>query len=160
MIACQRHLTFDLRDSSRTRPCTSYKKNVNKPALRYQRESGKFIARAEKKKKQSGRSARMVYAKVTDGKEIRKFRVESDVTFDALKKQIAGLFPSLGNGVEFNVQYRDAVGDVISISTDEEVRTALSYLSANETWLLQAVPVPRRAQRASGRGAPTKAARR
>ncbi|KAL5463757.1 hypothetical protein EMCRGX_G032688 [Ephydatia muelleri] len=102
----------------------------------------------------------MVYAKVTDGKEIRKFRVESDVTFDALKKQIAGLFPSLSNGVEFNVQYRDAVGDVISISTDEEVRTALSHLSANETWLLQAVPVPRRAQRASGRGAPTKAASR
>ena len=38
------------------------------------------------------------------------------------------------------------------------MRTALSHLSANETWLLQAVPVPRRAQRASGRGAPTKAA--
>ena len=96
----------------------------------------------------------MVYAKVTDGKEIRKFRVESDVTFDALKKQIAGLFPSLADGVEFNVQYRDVDGDVISISTDEEVRTALNQLSANETWLLQAVRVPKRAQRASGRGAP------
>ena len=39
-----------------------------------------------------------------------------------------------------------------------EVRNVL--LSANETLLLQAVPVPRRAQQASGRGAPTKAARR
>ena len=89
----------------------------------------------------------MVYAKVTDGKEIRKFRVDSDVTFDALKKQIAGLFPSLADGADFNVQYRDADGDVISISTDEEVRTALSHLSSNETWLLQAVRVPKRAQR-------------
>ena len=96
----------------------------------------------------------MVYAKVTDGKEIRKFRVESDVTFEALKKQLAGLFPSLAGGVDFNVQYRDVDGDVISISTDEEVRTALNQLSANETWLLQAVRVPKRAQRASGRGAP------
>ena len=89
--------------------------------------------------------------------------MESDVTFDALKKQIAGLFPSLqAEGVDFNVQYRDADGDVISISTDEEVRTALSHLSANDTWLLQAVRVPRRAQRASGRGAavPAKTASR
>lgn len=102
----------------------------------------------------------MVYAKVTDGKEIRKFRVESDVTFGALKNQIAGLFPSLAGDVEFNVQYRDADGDIISLSTDEEVRTALSHLSANETWLLQAVRVPRRAQRTSGGGAPVKKATR
>ena len=102
----------------------------------------------------------MVYAKVTDGKEIRKFRVDSDVTFDALKKQIAGLFPSLADGADFNVQYRDADGDVISISTDEEVRTALSHLSSNETWLLQAVRIPKRAQRVSSRGAATKTASR
>ena len=48
----------------------------------------------------------MAYAKVTDGKEIRKFRVEHDLTFDALKKQVAGLFPSLAGGVDFHVQYR------------------------------------------------------
>ena len=96
--------------------------------------------------------AKVIYAKVTDGKEIRKFRVDPDVTFDALKKQVAGLFPSLAGGVDFYVQYRDADGDVISISTDEEVRTALSHLPANETWLLQVVPVPKRVQRINSRG--------
>ena len=85
----------------------------------------------------------MVYAKVTDGKEMRKFRVDPDTNFDSLKKQITKLFPSLqAEGVEFNVQYRDADGDVISISTDEEVQTALSHLPADETWLIQAVRVP------------------
>ena len=102
----------------------------------------------------------MVYAKVTDGKEVRKFRVEAEVTFDVLKKQLAGLFPSLAGGCDFYVQYRDADGDVISISTDEEVRTALSHLQADETWLLQVVQVPKRVQRASSRvGAPTRATR-
>ena len=102
----------------------------------------------------------MVYAKVTDGKEIRKFRVEAEVTFDALKKQLAGLFPSLAGGCDFYVQYRDTDGDVISISTDEEVRTALSHLKADETWLLQVVQVPKRVQRASSRGvAPTRTTR-
>ena len=102
----------------------------------------------------------MAYAKVTDGKEIRKFRVERDLTFDALKKQLAGLFPSLAGGVDFYVQYRDADGDVISISTDEEVRTALSHLQPNETWLLQVVHVPKRVQRTVSRGeVPARAAR-
>ena len=102
----------------------------------------------------------MAYAKVTDGKEIRKFRVEHDLTFDALKKQVAGLFPSLAGGVDFHVQYRDADGDVISISTDEEVRTALSHLQPNETWLLQVVQVPKRVQRTLSRGGiPARAAR-
>ena len=103
----------------------------------------------------------MVYAKVTDGKEIRKFRVDPDVTFEALRKQLAGLFPSLAGGADFNVQYRDADGDVISISTDEEVRTALSHLRDNETWLLQVVQVAKRAQRTtSGRVAtPTRVTR-
>ena len=68
----------------------------------------------------------MVYVKATDGKEIRKFRIDPDITFDALKKQIVKLFPNLADGVEFNVQYRDADGDVVSISTDEEVQTALT----------------------------------
>ena len=95
----------------------------------------------------------MVYVKATDGKEIRKFRIDPDLTFDALKKQIVKLFPNLADGVEFNVQYRDADGDVVSISTDEEVQTALSHLPADETWLIQAARVqkPRVRPRASNR---------
>lgn len=97
--------------------------------------------------------ARVIYAKVTDGKEIRKFRIDADsATFETLKKQVAGLFPSLASGADFQVQYRDADGDIISISTDEEVRTALSHLPSNETWLLQVVPAPKRVQRAVSRG--------
>ena len=97
--------------------------------------------------------ARVVYAKVTDGKEIRKFRIDADsATFETLKKQVVGMFPSLASGTDFQVQYRDVDGDIISLSTDEEVRTALSHLPCNETWLLQVVPVPKRVQRALSRG--------
>ena len=96
--------------------------------------------------------ANAIFAKVTDGREIRKFRVDPDATFDALKKQVAGLFPSLAGGLDFYVQYRDADGDIISISTDEEVRTALSHLGTGETWVLQVVPIPKRIQRATSRG--------
>ena len=90
--------------------------------------------------------AKTVYAKATDGKEIRKFRIDTDVTFDTLKKQVAPLFPTLADGADFNLQYRDTDGDVISISTDEEVQTALNHLPTDETWLLQAVRVPKRIQ--------------
>ena len=90
--------------------------------------------------------AKTVYAKATDGKEIRKFRIDTDVTFDTLKKQVARLFPTLADGADFNLQYRDTDGDVISISTDEEVQTALNHLPTDETWLLQAVRVPKRIQ--------------
>ncbi|KAL5510307.1 hypothetical protein EMCRGX_G005834 [Ephydatia muelleri] len=112
-----------------------------------QQPNSKANCELRKKVCANNKQTKMVYAKVTDGKEIRKFRVDPDVTFEALKKQLSGLFPSLAGGADFNVQYRDADGDGISISTDEEVRTALSHLRDNETWVLQVVQVAKRAQR-------------
>ena len=68
----------------------------------------------------------MVFLKVTDGHETRKFRVTSELTFDQLKERLTGLFPSLGDGKDLQLQYRDTEGDLITLSSNEELQEVLT----------------------------------
>ena len=68
----------------------------------------------------------MVLLKVTDGYETRNFRVTSELTFDQLKEKLTKLFPSLGEGKDLQLQYRDTEGDLITLSSNEELQEVLA----------------------------------
>lgn len=80
----------------------------------------------------------MVYFKVTDGEVTRKFKVNpGEITFEQLKERITSLFPKAVEGSkDLLLKYRDADGDVISISSDAEFQEALSELPENHVWKL------------------------
>ena len=80
----------------------------------------------------------MVYFKITDGEVTRKFKVNpGEVTYDQLKERIAALFPKALDGTKnLLLQYRDADGDVITISSDQEFQEALAELPENHVWKL------------------------
>ena len=69
----------------------------------------------------------MVFLKVTDDSETRKFRVTSALTFDQLKERLTGLFPSLGESKDLQLQYRDTEGDLITLSSNEELKEVLAH---------------------------------
>ena len=71
----------------------------------------------------------MVLLKVTDGYETHKFLVTSELTFDQLKERLTGLFPSLGEGKDLQLQYRDTEGDLITLSSNEELQEVLASTS-------------------------------
>ena len=71
----------------------------------------------------------MVFLKVTDDSETCKFRVTSDFTFDQLKERLTGLFPSFGEGKDLQLQYRNAEGDFITLSSNEELQEVLAHTS-------------------------------
>lgn len=94
----------------------------------------------------------MVFVKVTAGNESRKLQVEEGITFEELKQRVADIFPSLSDGkVEFDLRYQDTDGDLIHISSDGEVATALSHLPADSVWRLLVVPKSTQAQQTSRR---------
>ena len=100
----------------------------------------------------------MVYLKVSDGSETRKLQVTpGEITFDQLKEQLATLFPKIlgdaSNGL--SLQYRDADGDVITLSSDQELQEALSQLQEDGVWKLYI----RNGQRSGQRSAPSSAQR-
>lgn len=83
----------------------------------------------------------MVYLKVSDGSETRKLQVTpGEVSFDQLKEQLAVFFPqTLGDGSssrDLSLQYRDADGDVITLSSDQELQDALSQVQEGGVWKL------------------------
>ena len=81
----------------------------------------------------------MVYLKVSDGSETRKLQVTSgEITFDQLKEQLATFFPqTLSEGSSgLSLQYRDADGDVITLSSDQELQEALTQLQEDGVWKL------------------------
>ena len=71
----------------------------------------------------------MVLLKVTDGYETRNFHVTSELTFDQLKERLTGRFPSLGEGKDLQLQYRDTEGDLITLSSNEELQEVLAHTS-------------------------------
>ncbi len=85
----------------------------------------------------------MVFVKVSDGREIRKLQITDRISFAELKQRVADLFPSLGEGSDFVLRYYDSDGDVIALSTDGELQTALAHLPKNAVWRLEIVR-PRR----------------
>lgn len=80
----------------------------------------------------------MVYFKITDGEVTRKFKVNpGEITFEQLKERITSLFPVAKEGSkDLHLKYRDADGDVISISSDAEFQEALAELPENHVWKL------------------------
>ena len=98
----------------------------------------------------------MVYLKVSDGSETRKLQVTpGEITFDQLKEQLATFFPkTLGDAnSDLSLQYRDADGDVITLSSDQELQEALSQLQEDGVWKLYI----RNGQRSSQKSAPSSA---
>ena len=92
----------------------------------------------------------VLLVKVNDGRETRQLQISPDaVTYDGLKEQVRSLFPSLSSsGVDFALQYQDDDGDIIVLSTDRELKTALAHLPPDSAWRVQVVPVRQR-QKAS-----------
>ena len=80
----------------------------------------------------------MVYLKVSDGTETRKFQVNpSDVTFNQLKERLTSFFPTALSGQsDLSLQYRDKEGDFITLSSNQELQEALSQLPEEAVWKL------------------------
>ena len=80
----------------------------------------------------------MVCFKITDGEVTRKFTINpGEVSFEQLQKLIAEHFPkSPDAGKDLHLKYRDADGDIITISTDREFQEALSELPKDHVWKL------------------------
>lgn len=73
----------------------------------------------------------MVTVKARLGQETRKFPLPSDATFQDLGTKLLQVFPSLKGrpASDLELLYRDGDGDVITVSSDEEVQTALQHSS-------------------------------
>ena len=104
----------------------------------------------------------MVYLKVSDGSETRKLQVTpGEITFDQLKEQLATFFPKTlsdaGSGL--SLQYRDADGDVITLSSDQELQEALSQLQEDGVWKLHIRNGQRSGQKSSSSSAQQKTQR-
>lgn len=83
---------------------------------------------------------KMVFVKISDGREIRKLQItDPQISFSELKRQVATLFPSLGEGAEFELRYYDSDGDMIALSSDGELQTALAHLPPDAVWRLEIV---------------------
>ena len=84
----------------------------------------------------------MVYFKITNGEETRKFQVTpGEITFQQLKERIDTLFPEASKRTpDLVLRYRDAEGDIITLSTDEEFQEVLSNLPENHIWKLHLTP--------------------
>ena len=79
----------------------------------------------------------MVYFKITDGDVTRKFTVNpGEVSFEQLQSLVCEHFPEAGPSKDLHLKYRDADGDIITISTDREFQEALSELPKDHVWKL------------------------
>ena len=80
----------------------------------------------------------MVHVKAYKGTEIRRFEIDPATTFVELKELVCKLF-NLGEDVTVAINYRDRDGDLIMLSSDEELQTALRHLGEEETWHLKVI---------------------
>ena len=78
----------------------------------------------------------MVFLKVSDGYETRKLQLTGELSLDQLKQQLSRFFPRLSEN-NFSLQYRDEDGDLITLSTDEELQAVLSTLPQEAVWRVQ-----------------------
>uniref|UniRef100_A0A1X7V9Y9 PB1 domain-containing protein n=1 Tax=Amphimedon queenslandica TaxID=400682 RepID=A0A1X7V9Y9_AMPQE len=72
--------------------------------------------------------------------ETRRTRVQEDVTYDGLLQSIISLFPGLdeSSAPTLRLFYRDTDGDIITLSSDEEVTTAIAEIPLGGVWRLTA----------------------
>ena len=69
----------------------------------------------------------MVHFKITDGVQTRRLGAPSGLTYDKLKKKLSTMFPeALKEDSDLVLRYRDTEGDVISLSSDQELQEAQS----------------------------------
>ena len=80
----------------------------------------------------------MVHVKAYKGSEIRRFEIDSKATFAELKELVHNLFNILQDDTVI-VNYCDRDGDLIRLSSDAELQTALNHLGEEDTWKLQIV---------------------
>ena len=71
----------------------------------------------------------MVLVKAVLGQETRKFPLQSDATLQDLTSKLLEVFPALKgrSATDLELLYRDSDGDVITVSSDEELQTALQH---------------------------------
>ena len=81
-------------------------------------------------------SLKMVFLKVSDGYETRKLQLTEELSLDQLKQQLSRFFPRLSEN-DFSLQYRDEDGDLITLSTDEELQAVLATLPQDAVWRVQ-----------------------
>ena len=89
----------------------------------------------------------MVQIKAYRGSEIRRFDIEAGTTFAQLKELVSSLF-GLSKEDTVAINYYDRDGDVVRLSSDAELQTALKHLGEQDTWKLQ-ILVQREQQRRS-----------
>ena len=80
----------------------------------------------------------MVQIKVYRGSEIRRFDIEAGTTFAQLKELVISLF-GLSKEDTVVINYCDRDGDIVRLSSDAELQTALKHLGEQDTWKLQVV---------------------
>ena len=78
----------------------------------------------------------MVHIKAYKGSEIRRFEIDPGTTFAQLNEAVYKLF-GLTEDDSAAISYCDRDGDVIRLSSDGELQTALKHLGEDDTWKLQ-----------------------
>ena len=96
------------------------------------------VARKNTRNSEPARTAEMVHIKAYKGSEIRRFEIDPSSTFAQLKELVVKLF-GLGEDDTVTINYCDRDGDVIRLSSDGELQTALRHLGEEDTWKLQVV---------------------
>ena len=94
----------------------------------------------------------MVLVKATFQNVVRRFSVTDEISYDDLRNKLAGIFPELeGTTPEsLTLYYRDVDGDLVSISSNEELKTAVQLLGKDSTLkLLIGVSAPKEKEKES-----------
>ena len=78
----------------------------------------------------------MVHIKAYRGSEIRRFEIDPGTTFAQLNETVYKLFGLTQDDVA-TINYCDRDGDIIRLSSDGELQTALKHLGEDDTWKLQ-----------------------
>lgn len=85
----------------------------------------------------------MVFFKISLGQELRKLAVEKEsIDLESLKTMIKDLFPSLADINELYLLYHDNDDDLITVSSDQELDTALTELGDSDTLRVMVVLPP------------------
>ena len=80
----------------------------------------------------------MMQMKAYRGSEIRRFDIEAGTTFPQLKELVFNLF-GLSKEDTVTINYCDRDGDIVRLSSDAELQTAVKHLGDQDTWKLQVV---------------------
>ena len=82
----------------------------------------------------------MISIKIHFNGETRRTKVQEDITYKGLLESIISLFPRLeeSHAPQLRLFYRDTDGDIITLSSDEEVATATGQLPPDGVWRLTA----------------------